>query len=618
MRKRYCMGLILALAMIAALCYLYVLQNNSVVLEMEDGIPVLRVSTQQSANRITLWQDEEDGRSYFFLPSYIDHHKITVGMDSVQFAGETYRKGDVFTWKEDTEYIVSIVDDASAASHYEITFMRSENVPAVFINTKSGDLSYLHEDKANYESGDICVVRSDGVTEYQNVLPRISGRGNSTWEYEKKPYSIKLAADYPLCGLDKDDTFRLLALWTEGSKMANKIAMDLSEALEIPYTAQGTWVDLYMNGEYRGIYLLTESVSVGEGRVDIYNLEAENRQYNPDIDNAIPYVQEDNKGYLLESAETIKGGYLIEKDHPKHYETELNGFEISSGDQFTIKAPKHASKEQVAYIQDYVQNLDDLVQNGDPAVWEYLDLDSFVRRFLVDEISLDKDTGLTSMYFYKDKDDDKLYSGPAWDYDNAFGERNSGEGYYVNYFNTIVDNNERVGAAINWYQKLYETPEMYGKMIEEYEKVLPFFEELIDVRIDEYADWIGASVKMDRVLWEDKNIMGDSSGKYADFYANVRYTKYFIAQRLNYLCQRWEVFHEPFTVPSTGQMHQVTFSVYEGVVDTVEVMDGMELWEMPEYDASVYQGWEYEYSREKYSPYIPIYEDMGFYNAKWQ
>ena len=47
-------------------------------------------------------------------------------------------------------------------------------------------------------------------------------------------------------------------------------------------------------------------------------------------------------------------------------------------------------------------------------------------------------------------------------------------------------------------------------------------------------------------------------------------------------------------------------------------MDGMELWELPEYDASKYQGWEYEYSREKYSPYIPIYEDMGFYNAKWE
>ena len=152
MRKRYCMGLMLALAIIMALCYLYVLQNNSVILEMAD---VLRVSTQQSNNLITLWEDEEDGKSYFFLPSCIDHHKVTVGTDSVQFAGETYEKGDTFIWEEDTEHIVSIADDAYGVGHYEITFMKSENVPAVFINTESGDLSYLHEDKANYEPGDI-------------------------------------------------------------------------------------------------------------------------------------------------------------------------------------------------------------------------------------------------------------------------------------------------------------------------------------------------------------------------------------------------------------------------------------------------------------------------------
>lgn len=621
MRKRLGMGLMLALLSAALLFGVYLQKQNSVSLnDGTAGVPYLEVSTWQSVNRVSLWQDEEDGKSWFFLPSCVDHHKVRVGNlegGSLWVDNALYEEGDTFVWEEDREYRLEMDNADGSVRAYQVSFLKSAHIPSVFISTQSGELEYLHADKANWEPGKISVVRADGGTEYQGSLPRISGRGNSTWEYEKKPYSIKLPADYPLCGLDKGDTFRLLALWREGSKLDNKIAMDLAEALGLSYSVQGTWVDLYMNGEYRGIYLLTESVSVGKGRVDIHDLEAQNRRDNTDIDNALPYAEEDSKGYLLEHGAVVDGGYLIEKDHPKHWEVEPNGFATSRGDLFTINAPGHASREQVAYIQDYVEHIDALVQDKDPAVWDYLDLDSFVKRFLVDEIALETDTGLTSMYFYKDQGDDKLYSGPAWDYDNAFGERNSGEGVYVNYTESIVNNNERKGSVINWYQMLYETPEMYERVAKEYAEILPFFERLLSTGIDEYKAQIDASVKMDRVLWADKNIKGDSSGKYAGYDANVRYTKYFIAKRLNYLCERWGVPHEAFAVPVTGETHQITFSVYEGVVGVMEVPDGAELQELPGYDESVYQGWVYEYSGENPSPYIPVYEDMGYYNAKW-
>ena len=620
--KRYWLGGIVIILILAVLFYLHLLEANSVVLQAMGDIPCIDVNMQQSSNRVSLWQDEEDGKAYFFLPSCVHSQEVKIGecAECVEIDGQVLEKGDTFTWEEDREYHLCTVDREHMSHEYQVTFMRSANIPSVFINTESGNMEYVDEERHNAESGDICVVLADGVTEYQNQLPKIASRGNVTWHKPKKPYTIKLEDAYPLCGLRKGDKWRLLALWNEGSKLNNKIAFDIAEELGMANTVQGTWIDLYLNGEYAGIYLLTETVTVGEGRVDIYDLEKENRQNNENIDSAPHYEEDNKKGYLLDQIHTIDGGYLIEKDTEEYYEGEKNGFVTSAGYRFTIKEPMHASREQVDYIAAYVDRIDQMVQNGDPAVWEYLDMESLVSAFLVDEISLETDLAVTSMYFYKDAGNDKLYTGPVWDYEHTFGERNveSLEGRFVDYTYSVVEHTKLFDAILNWYMLLYDTPEFQEKMVEEYEELLPFFEELLDTGMDAYVERIEPSVKMDRVLWQDKNIKGKSAGTYEDYYANVKYTKFFIAKRLNYLCERWGVSHEEFPVPSNGQMHQVTYSVYEGVVGTMEVMDGEELKEPLEYDQSKYQGWIYEYSGEKYSPYIPIYEDMGLYNAKWE
>lgn len=623
MRKRTYMGIMLVIAIVAAAGCLYYMRRDNVLLRVENGQPCISVRTAQSENRVFLWQDEEETAGYFFLPSCVNHHKICLddtGESSVRIDGQLYRKGDTFTWEEGQKLSFQITDTSYESRAYEVGFMKSANIPAMFIDTASGSLDYLHEDKENEEPGKICVVEEDGVTTYQDELLRISGRGNSTWEFEKKPYALKLKEDQPLCGLRKSDRFRLLALWNEGSRMGDKIAMDLANELGLSYSTQGTWVDLYLNGEYRGIYLLTESVTVGEGRVNIYDTEKSNSQKNVSIEagTAKHYEEDGSKGYLLENGTDVDGGYLIEKDHPKHWEVEENGFRTSRGDLFTINAPQHASKEQVDYIRTYVDEIDSLIQSGDPAVWQRLDLTSFVKRFLVDEIALEMDTGSTSMYFYKDRGDEKLYSGPAWDYDNAFGEDSDSDGFFVNYGETIVNNNERLMIAINWYQKLYETPEMYQCIAEEYADILPFFEKLLDSGIDGYADRIRASAAMDDARWKSVRAAKSDMPRYESFEANVNYTKFFIANRLNCLCARWGVPHEPFSAPASGEIHRVTFSVYEGVVETVEAPDGEPLSYTPDYDGGVYQGWVYRRSGESYSSYIPIYEDMELYNAKWE
>lgn len=625
MRKRTCMGIMLA-AVIMAACGFYMARRDNVWLRVDGETPWLSVRADGSENRVLLWENADEGEAvsgYFFLPSCVKSHRIRLGdtgESSVRIDGDLLEPGDVFTWEEDRSYQLQVTDSSYEPYTCELVFMESENIPAVFIDTASGGLDYLHDDKNNEETGKICVVREDGNTEYQNELTRISGRGNNTWGYEKKPYAIKLKDAVPLLGLERSDRWQLLALWRESSKMDNKIAMDLATALEIPYTAQGTWIDLYMNGEYRGIYLLMESVTVGEGRVDIYNLEKDNKSLNPSIEQetAEHYEEEDNKGYLIESGADPSGGYLVEKVHPDHWQTDESGFLTSGNDHFAVNAPKHASKEQVSYIQNCVEDIDLLVQSGDPAVWEKLDLATFTKLFLVDEITMEMDAGCASMFFYKDRGDDMLYAGPPWDYDNAFGEYDSGDGFYLDYHGSIADNSDRQAIALDWYQKLCGTPAMQEQITKEYAQVLPFFEQLLGSGIDEYANRIRASVGMDHARWENTVEPDGSVPRYENYDANVSYMKFFLANRLNCLCERWGAPHEPFAAPANGEMHRVTFSVYEGVVETIEVPDGEELAYTPEYDASKYQGWTYRRRGGTYSPYIPVYEDMELYNAKWE
>ncbi len=622
MRKKYILGLLAILMMTLGIVGYRQMQMRSTVLKILGGgepVPCIVVNTEHSANTVQLWQNEADGSGYFFLPSFVQGQRFMVGdlgANSLRIDGEPMEEGDVFTWEDERAYELQVTDEAHETHTYTVAFMESENIPAIFIDTASGSMEYLDADKEREETGAISVVDQNGNTEYQGALERISGRGNSSWNFVKKPYTIKLTEPYPLCGLEKGNKWNLLSLWNEGSKLNNKIAMDLAEELEFAYSPQGTWVDLYLNGEYAGNYLLTESVSVGQGRVEIVDMEKENRGYNADIDSAARYRSGGgkNKGYLIENGNNITGGYLIEKEFGNYYKLDSSGFETFNKNKFVIKSPQHASREQVQYIQDYVENIERLVQNGQPEVWDYLDADSFVKRFLVDEISLDMDTGITSMYFYKDRNDDKLYSGPIWDYDNAFGECDTWNAYDYQY--TVLKNCTDIENHLDWYPKLYDTPEMQQRLMEKYGRLMPFFESLLGRKIDEYVDMIHASVDMDHCRWVDWEKLDLQEWRYLDYDANVSYTKYFIARRLDWLCDRWGVEHEAFPIPNNGQTHTVTFIVDGKEIGSMEVEDGAELVDMPAYDSALYSEWSNKYTGWVYRRQVPVYEDTVFCCAR--
>ena len=205
------------------------------------------------------WYDEAENLYYFFLPSCISDS--TIFFDSkpsctMMLDGRKISRRDSFLWEKDKVYLMELEDNS-----YNVTFMKSENLPSLFMYTESGSMDAVWKDKKYRESGTLTIVSENGNIQYSGKLDKISGRGNSTWVFpDKKPYSISLKDSYPLCNLSAGKDWNLLSLSFEHDKMHSKIILDMARSIGLSSTPECTWVDLYCEGEYQGLYLLTEDV----------------------------------------------------------------------------------------------------------------------------------------------------------------------------------------------------------------------------------------------------------------------------------------------------------------------------------------------------------------------
>lgn len=133
----------------------------------------------------------------------------------------------------------------------------------------------------------------------------------------------------------------------------------------------------------------------------------------------------------LQEPANITGGYLIELNH--NMWDEASGFKTRQGVAFNVKSPEWCGEEAMRYISEYYQAFEDAVYATDDAgaytgynastgkyFYDYVDMDSLVKVFLLQELSLNCDGFISSVYFYKDADG-KMFAGPIWDQDMTFG-----------------------------------------------------------------------------------------------------------------------------------------------------------------------------------------------------
>ena len=527
---------------------------------------------------IYAWYDEKD--HWFFLPSYTEGFKL--------------------------------IDNTGVDAPYgieNIHFMYSKNVPTLFIDTTE-DIGRLYEDKSNSVPGRIKIIEADGRTAYDGDLEGINGRGNTTWGADKHPYNIHLAKKSVLLGMGASKKWCLMACYKEGTHLNNRLAMDIANAFDMKYTSDSEWVDFYLNGEYLGNYLLMEPISISDSGIPGNNIEKWNEKNNEDIFTAANFVEDTYKGYLLDNGDMTEGTYLVERDSFFFYEAEKAGFSTEDGGTFTIKEPEYASREQVEYIKKYFEHVSDSVKDGSIDL-DAFDLESLADRGWVEEITLNQDAFFASMYFYKLQGDDKLYSGPVWDYDRSFGENNSRntDGKFVNPKSTTFE-------FAYWYKELVNDERFRPVMRSSLQDAQKELEKIVNEKIDDYSEYIRQSVIMDHIRWKYDLKMYDRPGLYESYDNNIRFLKWFLSERLNYLYDEWEVPHNELSFEGDGTLHKVTVRINDEVVLEKEVEDGKlfteKLPELPE----GYEGWRIEFCNEPYWQCLPVLEDIVIYASE--
>ena len=459
---------------------------------------------------------------YLFLPTGTDSSDMTVwfNADADVFCNGTQlingEKTSVFA--EGSDFILTC-----GSKEYNLKVLKSENIGTVYVTTESGNMAAVHADKEHKEPGEITILDNEGTVQYDGTLDYIKGRGNSTWLAEKKPYNIKLEKKADLYGMGKHKSWCLLANPGDGSLIRNELCYDFARALGIETTTDSYQVNLYLNGEYAGVYLVTEKVDIGENRVDIYDLEGETEDVNEKDLDEYPLGGKQNSRELgsikyaeiPKNPDEITGGYLLETEKIYRYVNEVSGFISDIGQPVVVKTPEYASKAQVEYISSYYQDFEDALYSASgynvlgKHYSEYIDVDSLARIYVLLEFISNFDGCSSSFYLHKDVGG-KLTVGPGWDFDLGLSQHQPND--LINHVPDVADphllyiqtcfignhaenRKSLLGQAFshNDFQELVQKV-----WAEEFAEYYPTFREEIEVR----GEYIRSAMVMNAIRWK--------------------------------------------------------------------------------------------------------------------
>lgn len=518
----------------------------------------------------TVVSSKIDSEYYLFLPSSADLTNLALSFES-----NKYDMSSISLWgskggTKPTEYTdITAITKMENDGSYELRVVTSEGaqfyfyilkgsvIPTIYLTSGNPekDRNWVETDKDNKAKGSMIMTDADGSVIYEGELTQIKARGNSTFKFfDKKPYQIKLDEKTDLLKTgDKEKTWVLLANVLDATLMHDKLMKDLSTEAGMPYTPSCDWVNLYYDGEYRGVYLLSEKASLGGAGVDITDMEDAYSETNEAYgDDAITKRGTNKYGQTIQYTENLNelenytGGYLIELNRDNF--DEASGFITSMNKGFNIKSPEYLGKDAATYISEYYQEFEDAVFATDAALgytgyneetgkyfYEYVDFTSLVKAFVLQEFANNPDQYYASTFFYKDADS-IMYQGPIWDQDLSFG---SGWGAYVEPWWEMDDYIEEafkemplfMNAASDYYseclrEELYEMLDEGGV-------------------IDQYKERLEDNAKMNYIIWP-YNRHGGSTPEERLWEGKVNYDiavddlKWYVKERLLILDERYD------------------------------------------------------------------------------
>ena len=490
--------------------------------------------------KISPWLDEESGYVFLFLPACAPDDLAVI------LPGKTELEDDISAVRGSD--VLDIRFKNRPEENGKITVMRGGGVGAVFISLPGKSLDYVNEDKANSIAAIVNIIGQDGELQYGG-LANFAGRGNSTWIMPKRGYNLKLNEAAGILGMEPGQSWAMLANYYDNSHIRNKLAYDLAAGGGLPFSPHSEYADVYINGDYRGLYLISEKTD----RVidSLRDLGGATQDVNPAPLESYPAAETANiRAYdFRNEPDDVTGGYLLEMDFPYRWDSLPSGFATDRGQYVKLRAPEYASRAQVNYIRELAQNFEDVIYNDpDADLSALIDVDEWARFCLVQEITGNQDAGLSSGFYYKDAGDGRLRAGPVWDMDcvmgNCFPTARYPQGLRAMSGMFYELNTAAFGQTFGgWYAKLYQNAGFRATVERLYrDEFLPLLERMITGDIDSYTNIIRESQAMDELRWAGDRVGFEplnppaSAGTPDD---RAEFIRAFLARRREFLSDLW-------------------------------------------------------------------------------
>lgn len=379
-------------------------------------------------------------------------------------------ENNVLKIKDNETDISSVCEVVATVSGVDFTYTyhcishteNNHDLPIFDIHTVD---NVFPEDKENYITGDISVIdynNEEYSIDIVNATMGIRLRGNSTMPANKKPFRIKFDKKQSLFGLTAAKSWVLLANYYDKSNIRNYLAYTMANKMDyLDFQPSAIFVEVRFNGDFLGLYLLSEQMQSGEGRVDIED----------DID-----------------TETGMPSYFIELNSRADDEEEglirdVEYFVDQEQRVFEYKYPEPNDDNTLGegvndYIVNYMNQTDDAIFSLNPDEYEkYIDVNSFIDYYIVEELFKNVDVADTSQYYVKYANG-KLKMGPVWDFDISLGVID-----YPEYWNTEL----HVRMRDFWFGTLLSVPKFLDQTMERYTEIR---NTIIEGVLDDFVDII--------------------------------------------------------------------------------------------------------------------------------